>query len=40
MVTTGKADFKSKVTSSMRSLQKNPEKIASFFQKPSFRYAA
>src|ERR1022692_790656 len=40
MVTTGKADFKSKVTSSMRSLQKNPEKIASFFQKPSLRYAA
>jgi len=39
MVTTGKADFKSKVTSSMRSLQKNPEKIASFFQKPSLRYA-
>jgi hypothetical protein len=35
MVTTGKADFKSKVTSSMRGLQKKPEKNASFFQKPS-----
>jgi len=40
MVTTGKADFKSKVVSSMRSLQKNPEKIRAFFQKPSLRYAA
>jgi len=40
MVTTGKADFKSKVVSSMRSLQKNPQKISSFFHKPSLRYAA
>jgi transposase len=40
MVTTDKADFKSKVVSSMRSLQKNPTKILSFFQKPSLRYAA
>jgi transposase len=40
MVTTGKADFKSKVVSSMRSLQKNPKKISSFFQKPSLQYAA
>ena len=40
MVTTSKADFKSKVLSSMRSLQKNPTKIRSFFQKPSLQYAA
>jgi transposase len=40
MVTTHKADFKSKVVSSMRSLQANPEKIRAFFQKPSLRYAA
>src|SRR5450755_3659989 len=40
MVTTSKADFKSKVVSSMRSLQKTPEKIRSFFQKPSLQYAA
>ena len=40
MVTTGKADFKSKVVSSMRSLQKNPTKISSFFQKPTLQYAA
>src|SRR5712671_929256 len=40
MVTTSKADFKSKVLSSMRSLQKNPKKIRSFFQKPSLQYAA
>ena len=40
MVTTSKADFKSKVVSSMRSLQTNPNKIRSFFQKPSLQYAA
>jgi hypothetical protein len=40
MVTTSKADFKSKVVSSMRSFQKTPEKIRSFFQKPSLQYAA
>lgn len=40
MVTTGKADFKAKVLSSMRSLQNNPEKIRSFYRKPSLRYAA
>jgi transposase len=40
MVVTGKADFKTKVVSSMRSLQHNPEKICSFFKKPSLRYAA
>ena len=34
------SDFKSKVESSMRSLQRNPEKIRSFFQKPSLKYAA
>lgn len=40
MVTTGKADFKNKVVSSMRRLQNNPEKIRAFYQKPSLRYAA
>jgi transposase len=40
MVTTDKADFKAKVTASMQSLQKNPEKIRSFYQKPSLKYAA
>ena len=40
MVVTDKADFKGKVVSSMRSLQRNPDKICSFFQKPSLRYAA
>jgi transposase len=40
MVATDKADFKSKVISSMRSLQKNPSKICSFFGKPSLQYAA
>jgi transposase len=40
MVTTSKADFKEKVISSMRSLQKRPDKIAAFYQKPSLKYAA
>lgn len=40
MVTTGKADFKSKVVSSMRRLQNNPAKIRAFYQKPSLQYAA
>ena len=40
MVVTDKADFKAKVVSSMRSLQRNPEKICSFFRKPTLRYAA
>lgn len=40
MVTTSKADFKAKVVSSMRSLQKTPAKIRSFYQKPSLKYAA
>lgn len=34
------ADFRSKVKSSMLALQRNPEKIRSFFQKPSLKYAA
>lgn len=40
MVVTGREDFKTKVVSSLRSLQRNPRKICSFFQKPSLRYAA
>ena len=39
MVVTDKVDFKNTVVSSMRSLQKSPRKICSFFQKPSLRYA-
>lgn len=35
-----KADFKKKVTRSMKSLQKNKHKIRSFFGKDSLRYAA
>jgi transposase len=37
---TDKADFKRQVTRSMKSLQKNPEKIKSFFGKDTLRYAA
>ena len=33
-------DFKAKVKSSMLSLQRNSEKVRSFFHKPSLRYAA
>ena len=40
MVTTSKADFKEKVVASMCSLQKRPEKISAFYQKPSLKYAA
>jgi transposase len=40
MVTTNKAEFKNHVVSAMRSLQANPQKIRSFFQKPSLQYAA
>jgi len=40
MAITDKADFKTKVRSSMRQLQNNPEKIRSFYQKPSLKYAA
>jgi len=39
MAVTRKDDFKIKVRSSMRQLQNNPEKISSFYQKPSLRYA-
>ena len=34
MVVIGRDDFKRKVRSSMRQLQKDPEKIISFYQKP------
>ena len=40
MVVMGKVDFRTKVVSSLRSLQRNPGKICSFFQKPSLQYAA
>jgi transposase len=40
MATTSKVNFKRNVVSSMRSLQKNPQKICSFYQKPSLKYAA
>lgn len=40
MVVTSKGKFESNVVSSMRSLQKRPEKIRAFYQKPSLRYAA
>ena len=33
-------DFRTKVKSSMLSLQRDPDKIRSFFHKPSLRYAA
>ena len=39
-VITSLADFRRKVKSSMLSLQRNPQKIRSFFQKPSLKYAA
>lgn len=37
---TDKTDFKKQVSKSMRSLQKNKNKIRSFYQKKSLRYAA
>jgi hypothetical protein len=40
MAIADKADFKTKVRSSMRHLQNDPEKIRSFYQKPSIKYAA
>ena len=40
MTITDKADFKAKVRASMRQLQNDPEKIRSFYQKPSLKYAA
>jgi hypothetical protein len=40
MTITDKADFKAKVRASMRQLQNDPEKMRSFYQKPSLKYAA
>ena len=40
MAVTSRDDFKAKVRSSMRQLQGDPEKIRSFYQKPSLKYAA
>lgn len=40
MVTINKDDFKSKAFASMKSLQNNPQKIQSFYEKPSLKYAA
>src|SRR6266849_9318907 len=40
MAITNLDDFRTKVKSSMLSLQRTPEKIRSFFQKPSLKYAA
>ena len=40
MAITNRADFKAKVRTSMRQLQNDPEKIRSFYQKPSLKYAA
>src|SRR5450755_4315498 len=40
MAITHKADFRTKVRASMRQLQNDPEKIRSFYQKPSLKYAA
>ena len=40
MAITDKVDFKVKVRASMRQLQNDPEKIRSFYQKPSLKYAA
>jgi hypothetical protein len=40
MAITDKADFKAKFRASMRQLQNNPEKIRSFYQTPSLKYAA
>ena len=37
---TDKANFKKQVTRSMKSLQKNKDKVRSFFQKPNLKYAA
>ena len=40
MTITDKADFKAKVRAFIRQLQNDPEKIRSFYQKPSLKYAA
>lgn len=37
---TDKNNFKKQVTRSMKSLQNNPEKVRSFFQKDCLKYAA
>ena len=39
-IVTDKSNFKKQVTRSMKSLQKNKNKVRSFFQKPSLKYAA
>ena len=40
MTVASKQDFKRKVRSSTRKLQNDPQKIRSFYQKPSLQYAA
>ena len=40
MAITDKEDFSKKVRSSMRQLQADPQKVRSFYQKPTLRYAA
>jgi hypothetical protein len=40
MAITDNADFHTKVRASRRQVQNNPEKIRSFYQKPSLKYAA
>lgn len=40
MVVISRDDFRTKVRASMRQLQNDPEKIRSFYQKPSLKYAA
>jgi hypothetical protein len=40
MAATGKDDFKAKIRSSMRQLKADPEKIRSFYQKLSLKFAA
>jgi transposase len=40
MAVTNKDEFRREVRASMRSLQNNPAKIRSFYQKPSLQYAA
>ena len=40
MVVISRDDFRTKVRASMRQLQRDPEKIRSFYQKPSLKYAA
>jgi len=40
MAVTDKREFKKKVTSSVRAVQRNPSKVASFFHKDSLKYAA